>query len=170
MAWRHEPSQADQRSPIWNRVQAPPAVRAAGAGKCQVSHILSLFLARPSTSNHTGQEGGSRNTKGFSLQDHVRGWEAHAAQPPFSRRWLFLGRPIYGVAGGDSASCRRKDQEHNSMIHQPFTEKSYHLMIPMGFPCGSRVKKPPAMQVWVQSLGWECPLEEGMATHSSIPA
>ena len=29
----------------------------------------------------------------------------------------------------------------------------------------------PAMQVtWVQSLGWEDPLEEGMATHSSILA
>ena len=34
-----------------------------------------------------------------------------------------------------------------------------------------RVKNPPAMQeTWVQSLGWEDPLEEGMATHSSIPA
>ena len=31
------------------------------------------------------------------------------------------------------------------------------------------VKDLPAMQVtWVQSLGWEDPLEEGMATHSSI--
>ena len=31
------------------------------------------------------------------------------------------------------------------------------------------VKKPPAMQeTWVRSLGWEDPLEEGMATHSSI--
>ena len=28
-------------------------------------------------------------------------------------------------------------------------------------------KNPPAMQeTWVQSLGWEDPLEEGMATHS----
>ena len=25
-------------------------------------------------------------------------------------------------------------------------------------------------EVWVQSLGWEDPLEEGMATHSSIVA
>ena len=34
-----------------------------------------------------------------------------------------------------------------------------------------RVKNPPAMQeTWVQSLGWEEPLEEGMATHSSILA
>ena len=32
------------------------------------------------------------------------------------------------------------------------------------------VKNPPAMQTWVQSLGWEDPLEEGMATHFSILA
>ena len=33
------------------------------------------------------------------------------------------------------------------------------------------VKKLPAMQeTWIQSLGWEDPLEEGMATHSSILA
>ena len=32
-------------------------------------------------------------------------------------------------------------------------------------------KNPPAMwETWVQSLGWEDPLEEGMATHSSILA
>ena len=33
------------------------------------------------------------------------------------------------------------------------------------------VKNPPAMQeIWVQSLDWEDPLDEGMATHSSILA
>ena len=33
------------------------------------------------------------------------------------------------------------------------------------------VKNLPAMQeTWVQSLGWEDPLEEGMATHSIILA
>ena len=33
------------------------------------------------------------------------------------------------------------------------------------------VKNPPAMQeTWVQFLGWEDSLEEGMATHSSILA
>ena len=33
------------------------------------------------------------------------------------------------------------------------------------------VKNPPAMQeTWIRSLGWEDPLEEGMATHSSILA
>ena len=43
-----------------------------------------------------------------------------------------------------------------------------------GFPDGSAVKNPPAMQetweTWVQSLAWEDPLEEEMATHSSILA
>ena len=37
-----------------------------------------------------------------------------------------------------------------------------------------QVKNLPAMQemqeTWVQSLGWEDPLEEEMATHSSVPA
>ena len=33
------------------------------------------------------------------------------------------------------------------------------------------VKNPPVMwETWVQSLGWGDPLEEGMATHSSILA
>ena len=33
------------------------------------------------------------------------------------------------------------------------------------------VKNPPAMrETWVRSLGWEDPLEKGMATHSSILA
>ena len=44
----------------------------------------------------------------------------------------------------------------------------------MGFPGGSAVKNLPAMQelqeTRVRSLGWADPLEEGMATHSSILA
>ena len=43
-----------------------------------------------------------------------------------------------------------------------------------GFPRGSEVKNPPAMQepqeMRVGSLGQEDPLEEGMATHSTILA
>jgi len=40
-----------------------------------------------------------------------------------------------------------------------------------GFPRGSMVKNLPAMQeTWVQSLGWEDPLEEEMTTHSNILA
>ena len=41
----------------------------------------------------------------------------------------------------------------------------------MGFPGGSVVKNLPAMQeTRVRSLGWEDPLEEGKATHSSTLA
>ena len=45
------------------------------------------------------------------------------------------------------------------------------VSISSGFPGGSdgkRIHLP--MQIWVQSLGWEYPLEEEMATHSSILA
>ena len=48
-------------------------------------------------------------------------------------------------------------------------EKSYvHLL---GFLVAQMVKNPPAVQeTWVQSLGWEDPLEKKMATHSGILA
>ena len=43
-----------------------------------------------------------------------------------------------------------------------------------GFSGGSEVKNPPAVhepqETRVQPLGWDDPLEEGMATHSSILA
>ena len=39
---------------------------------------------------------------------------------------------------------------------------------PGGFPSGSGVKNPPAMQeMWVRFLSWKDPLEKEMATHSS---
>ena len=47
-------------------------------------------------------------------------------------------------------------------------------LLQLGYPGGSGVKTPSSTQktqeTWVQSLGWENPLEEGMATHSSILA
>ena len=43
------------------------------------------------------------------------------------------------------------------------------LLNHMDFPGNSVVKNLPAVQeIGVQSLGWEDPLKEGMATHSSI--
>ena len=41
----------------------------------------------------------------------------------------------------------------------------------MSFPIAQMIKNLPAMQkTQVRSLGWEDPLEKGMATHSSILA
>ena len=46
------------------------------------------------------------------------------------------------------------------------------FFLTVGLPCGSEVKNPPAMQklqeTHIQTLSEENPLEEGMATHSSI--
>ena len=47
-------------------------------------------------------------------------------------------------------------------------------MADVDFPDGSVIKNPPGVQekqeMWVQSLGQKDPLEEGMATHSSVLA
>ena len=48
---------------------------------------------------------------------------------------------------------------------------SYPLQYSWASLVAQLVKNPPAMQnIWVQSLGWEDPLEKGKATHSSILA
>ena len=53
-------------------------------------------------------------------------------------------------------------------------EMAAHSSTIWGFPQGSLVKNLPAMQepqeMWVLSLGWEDPLQEEMANHSSILA
>ena len=47
----------------------------------------------------------------------------------------------------------------------------YPLQYTWAFPLAQTVKNFPAMrETWVRSLSWEDPLEEGMATHSSILA
>ena len=47
----------------------------------------------------------------------------------------------------------------------------YPLQYPWASLVVQLVKNPPAMQEpWVQSLGWEDPLEKGKATHPSILA
>ena len=47
----------------------------------------------------------------------------------------------------------------------------YPVQFPWASLAAQTVKNPPAMrETWVRSLGWEDPLEKGMATHSSILA
>ena len=53
----------------------------------------------------------------------------------------------------------------------PSLEPDWNFIWSMVSLVAQLVKKPPTMQeTWVQSLGWEDPLEKGMATHSSILA
>ena len=53
-----------------------------------------------------------------------------------------------------------------------FLEKNYFLLKHCWASLVAQlVKNPPAVQeTWVQSLGWEDPLERGKATHSSVLA
>ena len=57
----------------------------------------------------------------------------------------------------------------------PVTGRSTRIGYPLQYSWASllvqTVKNPPAMrETWALSLGWEDPLEEGMATHSRAPA
>ena len=54
---------------------------------------------------------------------------------------------------------------------QIWQEKQGKMIVTWGSMMAQMVKNPPAVwETWVGSLGWEDPLEEGMATHSSILA
>ena len=58
--------------------------------------------------------------------------------------------------------CHYRDTVHHTYIYALGSGASLVAQL---------VKNLPAMQeIWVQSLGWENPLEKGMATHSSILA
>ena len=65
---------------------------------------------------------------------------------------------------GDPCSLLGLGRSPGEGIGYPFQYSSASLV-------SQTVKNLPAMQeTWVQSLGWKDPLEEGMATHSSILA
>ena len=56
-------------------------------------------------------------------------------------------------------------------LHRVGHLKQLSSSLKLGLSCGSVIKNPPVMrETWVQSLGWEDPLEKGKATHSSILA
>ena len=60
---------------------------------------------------------------------------------------------------------------HNKKIFKKKKKKRFALPWWWAFLVAQLVKNPPAMrETWVQSLGWEDPLEKGKATHSSILA
>ena len=63
-------------------------------------------------------------------------------------------------------------QKYRSMEqNRKAREKSTHLQTPWASLVAQMLKRLPAMrETWVQSLGWETPLEKEMATHSCIPA
>ena len=85
---------------------------------------------------------------------------------------------LLGDGVGDEVEMERippVGSERRSQEGEPRPLNSSHKtpFLPTGniwVPQCSVVKNPPAKQMWVRSLGWEDPLENGMATHSSIVA
>ena len=65
---------------------------------------------------------------------------------------------------GNPGSIPGLERSAGEGIDQPLQYSWTFLLVQL-------VKNPPAMQkTWVQSLGWEDPLEEGMGTHSGTLA
>ena len=77
-----------------------------------------------------------------------------------------------GSSAGKECACSAGDS--NSIFglgRSPGEGIGYPLQYSWASIRAQMIKNPPAMQeTWVQSLVWEDPLEEGMATHFSILA
>ena len=85
--------------------------------------------------------------------------------------YLFTpGTGFPGTSAGKESSCDAGDLSSIPMLGSSPRERiDYSLQYSWASPVPQMVKNPPAMQqTWVRSLIWEDPLEEGMATHSSI--
>ena len=81
-----------------------------------------------------------------------------------------LGFP--GISAGEESVCNAGEP---SSIPESGRSPGEGINYPLQFYWASlmaqKVQNLPTMQkTWVQSLSWEDPLEEGMATHSSILA
>jgi len=81
-----------------------------------------------------------------------------------------LGFP--GNSVGKESACNAGDSGSiPGSARSPGEGISYPLQYSWASLVAQSVKNPPAVQeTWVQSLGWKEPLEEGMATHSSVLA
>ena len=75
-----------------------------------------------------------------------------------------------GSSAGKEYSCNAEDPGSISGLESsPGEGIDYPLQCSWASLVAQMVKNLPALQeTWVRSLDWEYPLEEGMATHSSI--
>ena len=102
-------------------------------------------------------------------------------EQPISVKWLLfliLYDPCYPVSGfpgssvGKESACNAGDPGSISGSGRSAGEGTgYPFQYSWASLMAQLVKNPPAMlETWVQSEGWEDPLEEGKAPHSSILA
>ena len=75
-----------------------------------------------------------------------------------------------GEGPGKNGACAWTAECHSEAAEET-PGLNWEVQRDQGFPGGSAVKNPPAMQeTWARSLGRDDPLEKEMATHSSILA
>ena len=95
--------------------------------------------------------------------------QSHLVQESSFDHWVLLPRFLLNLELTNSIPKQApKDKHWFSLL----LDKSFNLeSIISGLFCWTAVKNLPEMQeTWVRSLGWEDPLEEEMATYSSILA
>ena len=87
-------------------------------------------------------------------------------------RALSLSEGCPGTSAGKEPACNAGDPSSiPGSTRSPGEERGYPFQYSWASFMAQTVNNPPAMwDTWVRSLGWEDPLEEGMATHSSILA
>ena len=72
---------------------------------------------------------------------------------------------------GKESTCNAGDPNLIPGLGRSTERIGYPLQYSWASLVAQLVKNPPAMlETWVQSLGWEDPLEKGKVTHSSILA
>ena len=86
--------------------------------------------------------------------------------------FLIISLSIPDSSVGKECACNAADPSSTLGSRRSAGEGiGYPLQYPWASLVAQLVKNLPAMQeTWVQSLGWEGPLEKGKATHSSILA
>ena len=85
--------------------------------------------------------------------------------------YIYLYQLLKHSSVGKESACNAEDP---GSIPGPRRSTGEGIGYPLQYSWASLeaqlVKNPPAMrETWVQSLGWEDPLEKGKATHSTIP-
>ena len=78
----------------------------------------------------------------------------------------------HGISAGKESTCKAGDPSSSPGFGRPPGEGiGYPLQYTWASLVAQMVKNPPAVrEIWVRSLGWKDPLEDGMATHSTILA
>ena len=81
-------------------------------------------------------------------------------------------RVFPGSSDGKESACNAGEPDSVPRSRSSSREGiGYPLQYSWASLVAQMIKNPPTMwEAWVRSLGWEDPLEEGMATHSSILA